>query len=1137
MGLSIGGATIKSLELTKSHGVTPASANIVALGAGVFAADSPVILNIGSFVFNGIITDCREETGDGKSLKVTVADNRILLQDDSVFGEFNEVEVIEDDLSTPGIDRKKRYWHIYPADWATQKKTYTDAPHTAREICQKLLAAPTLQHAWAADYTNEFETVVYAVNAQSGKKLGTLLQEICDDIGVQMTLVSETELGFSVKGIGSAPGPSFGNSTDISDGFARGSSPTQVRVVGDRNLYQELNIELEADWSDHFEQFWFKATWVQHVIDWFGLSSDPADRGEAEARARSVTLREYIAQTGRTDVADYGTWGEVSRMEIPVWIYIDDIVFKAYRVPDTFRLNGLDITSLELRDGLLSAVEGDPDGTLTYKTLETYPDAKAFFIIQGQPLSLYDPKTKQGITPAQFARMRTLWQSNNRFNLDSKNKSVIFEEPVFTDDPSAPLFIQPNKDKSGLTDELTNLVVPNANAQIKAARVRGSICFEAEKFYADFGGGNRRESKYVSGLNRHNLLTNGTLYLDLGFADDQTVDEKAAAIGAAMLLSPAYILSGGFTRWGAAGMELNGSIDRVTVRLSFESGDEKEGISEHVEYSKERPPSHFESRLELTRRLSSRDLFPGQKALQESARQERLIGQLKKDKKRQSDRPFENLDAITSRLPGNRDCGASQVYVNGQSAMLVGTPIFIGANSQVDLTKAAFAGVVTIDGSLTLANTAVPVASQGVVPTRVQGPVSSGDSVGCEDNSDFAKADGRKFVGIAQVDYQGNDTVLLPVRLGGGAGSNAPETPFQVVQVAPTDPHAKPLIGVISNSHLSNSEDKDTHEEDNSDWGLLDDDQTPSTAFAIPAIGAKIWLEIELNKDQSIKSIDVRHDKVKTDDGWTNYPDPIEINTDDPSNPYQQFFHAIIAEVTDPEQDPRPGLIIDVGTKSAPDKRQITQLLFTNLMMTTAVTTADADQPGLPLIVPIPWNFPGTKIDGSADELNNVSPALTPWSFSGAVAATHHAWETTFANEGTSDAPNYKIRVRPGSMNSLIPSNIFDGFAVGGAGLFYVKLRCDTDGRTPNAITVLANSTPIDPAVVVAQNTPPPTFFDVLALVAVTDNSGGGLSAKVYQVRFSNLSATPVIDTLVSVTATDPGQEPFVRWWKWQITE
>lgn len=227
----------------------------------------------------------------------------------------------------------------------------------------------------------------------------------------------------------------------------------------------------------------------------------------------------------------------------------------------------------------------------------------------------------------------------------------------------------------------------------------------------------------------------------------------------------------------------------------------------------------------------------------------------------------------------------------------------------------------------------------------------------------------------------------------GGPPPDVTETPFQVVQLerTPEDTSTGDLVGVISNSHLFNSEDRDTYEEDNTDWGLLEDDRPPGDihAWVDNYLGDKIWLQIELDEDQVIIAIDIVHGVVGSG-LWGTYPNPIELNDDDPGNVYQQFYHQIIAEVTDPEEDPRPGLIVK---NDADQEVQITQCLFTNLMLTTAHTTRDSAYPDVPLVVPVPWNLPGTAIDGSADEINEVTDPgpgndpVTPWAY-GPVSET-----------------------------------------------------------------------------------------------------------------------------------------------------
>ena len=207
------------------------------------------------------------------------------------------------------------------------------------------------------------------------------------------------------------------------------------------------------------------------------------------------------------------------------------------------------------------------------------------------------------------------------------------------------------------------------------------------------------------------------------------------------------------------------------------------------------------------------------------------------------------------------------------------------------------------------------------------------------------------------------------------SGVTLPRHPFQVIPVSSGDPNAgdSPTIGVISDSHVINAADKDSYEEDNSDWGLLSDDETEGD-FDLPDIGDKIWLQFTFDQDQNLTSIDLMHGPVGDD--WDEYPDPISINTD--GDPYQEYYHQIIAEATDPDSDPRDGITL---TAADGTRVKIVQVLKTNLTLVPAVTTKDADEPGLDIMVALPWNGPATSDDGSGDPINDDTDIKTPWEF------------------------------------------------------------------------------------------------------------------------------------------------------------
>ena len=228
-----------------------------------------------------------------------------------------------------------------------------------------------------------------------------------------------------------------------------------------------------------------------------------------------------------------------------------------------------------------------------------------------------------------------------------------------------------------------------------------------------------------------------------------------------------------------------------------------------------------------------------------------------------------------------------------------------------------------------------------------------------------------------------------------------PETPFQVVDAG----HGN--IGVVSNSHVINQADKDTWEQDNSGWGLLSDDRS-SGGFAIPSIGSKIWLRFTFDSSQNLTAVDLKHESA-----WSQYPDPIYIDTS--GTPYQKYYHALIAEVSDPDSDPRDGLVIKL---SGGAQIKIVQLLSTNLQLVPALTTDDADQANLPIIIAVPMPGPGTATSGGGDEINDQTDVKTPWQFGQKVPGNDFA----LYNAGSA-----QLGIKNGTVNGNLPSGMSAG--------------------------------------------------------------------------------------------------------------
>jgi hypothetical protein len=756
MSYSIGGTLIADMEFTRAWGLSPASAALTCVGVPSVFVGGDAVLGLGATQFYGVLSEAVSTTDDGTKSRLSFVDNRIKLMWDDVYGLFNRVEVREDDPATPGIDRQKRYVHILPENWEKQIKTYTTSPYGAADIINKFLASATVRYGWGAQFDSIQQQPVHEVDALNGKKLGNVLQEISDAQGLLFTIVGPSTLVWARKGDGAVPTFDAAFTAERSSGEALSAVDTTITVVGDRNRYQEVQLNLEPDWLAYYESFWNEPQWMAEVAAVFGPSGDDfASRAQLAGKMRKVTLREYVTQKGSVALADYGMWGEVSRMEIPVWTYLHDIVFKAYRVPTSYTINGIPLDSLDLVEGLLAAVAYTLQGAMSYKTpAEYYPDAKGFAIVKGQPLDLLDPTKQRVISEAELQRASQEWSANNRFNLDTRNKTILFEGVVFDADA---LFVFPNKNVGDASDALRAIAVPNADVNVSAAPVQASLVFDAEKFKHVYGSGTRHGPHPVQGLSKHILLKNGAVQGEVAFADGTLAEEKAQDVAEGLIGRETNYLSGGFRRIGQWGTNLTGCIDRVTISLTFD-----QGITEKVDYTKERSQSNFEGERDLERKQKSKDLFPGQHTLSDDVKNLELIATVSKELKRSPLQPvYGSLAAVMEKPVGASDCNVNKIHT--PDSWLAGQPILLGDDDKPSQNGKRFGGIVIADQMSGI----VPCATTGIVPVRVQGPVGVHDPIGIDVGSgQVAKKDGLVPIGIANAAYSGKGIVLLPVRLG-----------------------------------------------------------------------------------------------------------------------------------------------------------------------------------------------------------------------------------------------------------------------------------------------------------------------------------------------------------------------------------
>ena len=125
----------------------------------------------------------------------------------------------------------------------------------------------------------------------------------------------------------------------------------------------------------------------------------------------------------------------------------------------------------------------------------------------------------------------------------------------------------------------------------------------------------------------------------------------------------------------------------------------------------------------------------------------------------------------------------------------------------------------------------------------------------------------------------------------------------------------------------------------------------------------------------------------------------------------------------------------------------------------------------------------------------------------------------------TSTGVTTQFRLYPGTVNGLLPSNIFTDVTFTGTGTEYIKLACVSDTFRVTAVDVTCNSTaPVLPAP--TQNAAPASF-DILVAVLV--------NGALFQIWEDNAIARPLLTYMLAKTAPTPGQPAFDLYYSWEI--
>lgn len=767
-----------------------------------------IVIEVGGHVFHGVAVEAEAKLGeDGHGLYVEFVDLRYFLQSDDVFGAFN---MRDHRVENGRYVRQYRHLGLVAGDVARNIWRTTPEPLTAAEILDLLFA--NTESPWDRVYHAALSLPVFDIDLQLGAKLGEAVLSISEKVGATFTLQGAAwRLVWAVKGTGALPiyeetGTVFpANSTNRRYGVRVTGNPTRIGIVGDRNLYQVLNITMAPDWLPAWQEFWdvdqLTFDLYDHEADENGTAYAAAGMEgylRAAERARRITVAEYaslrdLRSPGSGNAyRDYRKIGGRSRMGMPAALYIQYLVFRAFRLPANFAMrfwNGLIVgrTSVDIVEQPLVEVTHNPETGVMDFTLETVTNGNGYAAVRGYQIGQDNFRTlrPEYFHPERWLNLQNIWQ-HVPFAVDASgdgDQFILFDEPII-----ATQNLVQKVSINGLTQRYALLF---AGATLTVPPVKAALTLAGERWLHVQGGAFQDAVESVPGLSGQFVVASpgGGAAVEVPFADGETATQKSAVIASTLLNRPAYHATGGYTVQGSNTTQLTSMVERVTVKLNPQGG-----LNEDVQFANEKPHQvdrwgriTLERPRDFERRAQLETVLPGQEALREEANALRgLASRLRKDPRFghtiagafyqllgydtppapiMVSVPAGPVGTIAAGTPYWREAGALEAVVPG-TAMT--SPVFVGAavfeGDRADFPRVTANGI------------------GGVIHVRVQGPASVGETVGYAAATHLVKTTER-VVGTMLDNCPESRVYLAAVRLGGTGGGGGTATEYQWFRV------------------------------------------------------------------------------------------------------------------------------------------------------------------------------------------------------------------------------------------------------------------------------------------------------------------------------------------------------------------
>ena len=162
--------------------------------------------------------------------------------------------------------------------------------------------------------------------------------------------------------------------------------------------------------------------------------------------------------------------------------------------------------------------------------------------------------------------------------------------------------------------------------------------------------------------------------------------------------------------------------------------------------------------------------------------------------------------------------------------------------------------------------------------------------------------------------------------------------------------------------------------------------------------------------------------------------------------------------------------------------------------------------------------LPGAGMTSTQTATGRVLSALN---ILGTPGTPMHPWKVTRADEGEVK----RVRVHPGSIDGVVPTNIFANLPITGTGVEYVVLTTNMLATGVASCSLSIETDPPTPSGT-AEDAAPDTLTDVIAVL---------MDGVVFQIRSTNLATQTELAVSIPTPTAEPWRENLVKFYKWRV--